>query len=111
MYVFFLTIRIFITKFQKLMDLLNTKGNKILCNVKIRQISMFFPSKIIYFEYQPFIVNMHVDNPKSDITNQNLSVLCDVELILGLPCLLPLFECVTSSFKLHKVEMFLYTIL
>jgi hypothetical protein len=43
---------------------------------------------------------MHVKSPKNDIANKNLNVLCDVELILGLPCLLPLFECVHKLIKI-----------
>jgi hypothetical protein len=45
-------------------------------------------------------MKMHAKSPKNDIGNKNLSVVCDVELILGLPCLLPLFECV---YKLIKI--------
>jgi hypothetical protein len=62
---------------------------------------MFFPStKIYYYEYQPFIMKMHVESPKNDTSKKNLNVLCDVELILGLPCLLPLFECVHKLIKI-----------
>jgi len=55
---------------------------------------MFFTLKNIYSKYQPLIVKMHVESPKNDTTSKNLSVLCDMELILGLPCLLRLLECV-----------------
>jgi hypothetical protein len=61
---------------------------------------MFSPSKKIYYEYQPLIVNMHVESPKNDTTSKNLSALCDMELILGLPCLLPLLECVHKLIKI-----------
>jgi hypothetical protein len=43
---------------------------------------------------------MHIKSPKSDIANKNLNVLCDMELILGLPCLLPLFKCVHKLIKI-----------
>jgi hypothetical protein len=39
-------------------------------------------------------------SPNNDTTNKNLNALCDVELILGLPCLLPLFECVHKFIKI-----------
>jgi len=61
---------------------------------------MFFPSKKIYYEYHPFIMKMHVESPKNDTSKKNLNVLCDMELILGLPCLLPLFECVHKLIKI-----------
>ncbi len=63
---------------------------------------MFFPSKRIYFEYQPLIVKMHVKSPINDIASKNLNVLCDVELILGLPCLLPLLKCVHKLIKIAQ---------
>jgi hypothetical protein len=61
---------------------------------------MFFSSKRFYYEYQPLIMKMHAKSPKNDTGNKNFSVVCDVELILGLPCLLPLLECV---YKLIKI--------
>jgi hypothetical protein len=45
---------------------------------------------------------MHVKSPNNDIANKNLSALCDMELILGLPCLLPLFECVHKLIKIAQ---------
>jgi hypothetical protein len=43
---------------------------------------------------------MHAKTSNSDIMNKNLSALCDVELILGVPCLLPLFKCVHKFIKI-----------
>jgi hypothetical protein len=63
---------------------------------------MFFPSKTIYFDNRPLIVKIHIDNPKNDIASKTLSVLCDVDLILGLPCLLPLFECLHKLIKIAQ---------
>jgi hypothetical protein len=63
---------------------------------------MLLPSKRIYFEYWPFIVKMHTKSPKNDIANKNLNALCDMELILGLPCLLPLLESVHKLIKIAQ---------
>jgi hypothetical protein len=72
----------------------------------------FFLKKNLYFEYQPFIENMHAESPKNDTTNKNLNVLCDVELILGLPCLLPLLECVHKFIKIvHSWDVFVCNLL
>jgi hypothetical protein len=89
-----------IARFHKLADLFNTKGNKILQNVKTYWILMFFPSKIIYSEYWPLIVKIHIKSPKNDTTNKNLNALYDMELILGLSCLLSLFECAHKLIKI-----------
>jgi hypothetical protein len=43
---------------------------------------------------------MHAESPKNDIAKKNLNALCDMELILGLPCLLPLFICVHKLIKI-----------
>ncbi len=63
---------------------------------------MFSPLKKIYFEYKPLIVKMHAKSPKNDIANKNLNVLCDMELILGLPYLFPLLEGVHKLIKIAQ---------
>ncbi len=63
---------------------------------------MLFPSKIIYSKYRPLIVKMNAKSPKNNTASKNLSALCDMELILGLPCLLPLFECVHKLIKIAQ---------
>jgi hypothetical protein len=45
-------------------------------------------------------MKIYAKSPKSDTANKNLSGLCAMELILGLPCLLPLFECVHKFIKI-----------
>ncbi len=72
---------------------------------------MLCPSKKIYYEYRPLIVEMHVKSFKSDIASKNLSVVCDMELILGLPCYCHYLNVSISSSRLCKAEMFLYAIL
>ncbi len=67
--------------------------------------------KKIYFKYWPFIMKMHVNSPKSDIANKNLSALCDVELIWGCHAYCHCLSVSISSSKLRKAEMFLYAIL
>jgi hypothetical protein len=62
-------------------------------------------------------MKMHVESPKNDTTSKNLSVLYDMEFLLGLPCLLPLFECVHKLIKIAKgqdvfvCDLVLYAIL
>jgi hypothetical protein len=63
---------------------------------------MFFLTKWIYVKYHPFIIKMHVESSKSDHALRNLHVMCDVELILGLPCILPLIECVHMIIKIAQ---------
>jgi len=45
---------------------------------------------------------MHVKSAKSDGAGKNMSSLCDVEVILGLSYILPLFECVHALIKIAQ---------
>jgi len=90
------------TEFQKLVNLFNMKGKNILWNVKTHYMSMFFPSKIIYSKYRPLIMKMHVESLMNDTISKNLNALYDMEFLLGLPCLLPLFECVHKLIKIAQ---------
>jgi hypothetical protein len=93
-------------EFQNFANLLDTKSNKLLKNVKTHWISMLSPTKRVYAKFCPLIVKMHAESARNDQALKNLNTMCDVKLILGLPYILPLLECLhTHSWKLHKVEM------
>jgi hypothetical protein len=47
----------------------------------------------------PFIVKMHDESVKFDVVRKNLSSIFDLEVILGLPCILPMLECVHVLIK------------
>lgn len=83
--------KVFFLEFQKLTDLINSKGNKLFRNhVKTCWISMVFLTKHVYVEYRLLIVKMHIKSSKSEVVQKNLNALRDVEFILGLPCVFPL---------------------
>jgi hypothetical protein len=42
---------------------------------------------------------MHAESENFDATRKNLSSMFDVEVILGLPCILPMFVCVHALIK------------
>ncbi len=89
-------------EFQKLIDLLQTKDNKFLYNVKTHWIIMLFLVKWIYSKFHPFIVKIHDESAKSNLARNNLSSMFNVEVILGLPCILPMLECVHALIKVAK---------
>jgi hypothetical protein len=62
--------------------------------------TMFFLLKWVYVKYRPLIIKMHVESSKNDHVLRNLNVMCNVEFILGLPCILPLRECVHMLIKI-----------
>jgi hypothetical protein len=57
-------------------------------------------TKKVYVEYCPLIVKMHVIFAKYEVVLKNLNSLCDVELILKLPCILLLHECLHMLIKI-----------
>jgi len=56
-------------------------------------------TKRVYVEYCPLIVKMHVIFAKNEVALKNLNSLCDVELILRLPCIFLLLECLHMLIK------------
>ncbi len=63
---------------------------------------MLSPSKWVYVKYCFIIVKMHLESSKSDKALSNLNAMCDVEFILGLFYILPLFECVHMLTKIAQ---------
>jgi hypothetical protein len=61
---------------------------------------MFSLAKQIYAKFCPLIMKMNTKGVKSDQALKNLNAMCDVELILGLPCVLPLLECLHTLIKI-----------
>jgi hypothetical protein len=60
---------------------------------------MLSSTKWVYMEFCPFIIKMHSKSAKSNVVGKNLSSMFDVEVILGLPCILPMLECVHTLIK------------
>jgi hypothetical protein len=95
---------------QKLADLMETKGNKMLRNVDTRWISMRSPAKRIMSEYSTLIVKMgldmaHVAGQKPNAgAAENFDLLVDIEVLLSLACFIPLLECVHYLIKLSQAR-------
>jgi len=59
-------------------------------------------------EYKSFIVKMHMGAPKNKLVVKNLDLLCDLELVFGLPCNLPILEVVHKLIKyIQKCDVFI----
>ena len=102
-------------EFQKLAEVMHSKGLKILKNVKTRWISMLSPAIRVMNEYRVLLVKMALDsvppppdaNGKSGkkdkllmkLASRNLSFLQDYEILLTLSALLPLLRSVHSLIK------------
>jgi hypothetical protein len=83
LYVFFVHNSKKFVEFQKLIDLLNMKGNKLFRIVEMRWISILSSTKQIYIKYLPLIMKMHINSAKNDIVLKILNVLCDIDSFMG----------------------------
>lgn len=59
-------------------------------------------AKRVYAKFCPLIVKMNAKNVRNDQASKNLNAMCDVELIMGLPCILPLLECLHTLIKIAQ---------
>jgi hypothetical protein len=75
LYAFFIHSLKKFMEFHKLVELIGTKGNKLLKNVKTRWIFMLSPTKRVFVEYRPLIVKMHAKSSKNDTILKNLNFL------------------------------------
>ncbi|KAG0572981.1 hypothetical protein KC19_VG138700 [Ceratodon purpureus] len=85
-------------EYQALAEHMNSKGLKILRNVKTRWISMLSPALRIMNEYNVLVVKFHQDSQAASVTNV-LAYLTDVQILLGLACLLPMLRSLHSLIK------------
>ncbi len=60
---------------------------------------MLSPAKRLMAEYKTFLVKMVLDNPTNQQAKQNYEHLCDLQILLGLACILPLLESVHALIK------------
>jgi predicted glycosyltransferase involved in capsule biosynthesis len=83
----------------KIGEFLEQKALKILCNVKTRWISMLSFAKQILTKYKTVVIQMFNEQASHDITKSNLELFCDVEMFLGLTCIIPMLELVQGLSK------------
>jgi hypothetical protein len=87
---------------QELADLANiveTAGQRILRNVKTRWISCLEPMKRVMLEYKALVLKMYLDSTSLASAKANLNLLCKIELLLGLACILPMLEALNYLLK------------
>jgi hypothetical protein len=75
------------------------KGLKLLHNIKTCWMSMLSPLKCALGEYKSLIVKMHTDVSKKKLVIESLHMLCNMELVFGLPCIFSRLEVVHMLIK------------
>jgi hypothetical protein len=84
---------------QKLAELLESKGKKILQNVKTRWISMLSPLKRVLSEYRTLLVKMYSNQfikPTIPAAKVNYELMADIKCLLTLAIVMPLLEAVKA---------------
>jgi hypothetical protein len=78
---------------------METKGQKMLRNVKTRWISMLSPTKTVLAEYWTLLLKMGLDMATIAPAKANFELLCNFGLLLSLACILPLLSIVHCLIK------------
>jgi hypothetical protein len=81
---------------------METKGLKILNNVKMRWIYMLSPFKQVLQKYCPLLLKMALNNPTIQGVALNLEHLTNVETLLNLACIVPLLSIVKNLINLTQ---------
>ncbi len=88
----------------KLGDIMETKGLKILNNVKTHWISMLSPFKWVLQKYRPLLLKMALDSPTIQAFAFNLECITNFETLLNLVCIVPLLNIVKILIKLVQAQ-------
>ncbi len=83
---------------------METKGLKVFLNVKTRWINKLPFLKKVRKDYKTLVAKMVGNNGIVEATKANAVNLCDVGTILGLPCVLPMFESVNALMKFSQAR-------
>ncbi len=71
---------------------METKGNKILYNVKIQWVSMLSLTNRVMAKYKTLLLKMIMENYTNQQVNLNFEHLYDLQIMLELACILPFLE-------------------
>ncbi len=86
-------------EFAKLIEIMETKGNEILQNIKTRWISMLNLVKCVLFKNCILYMKMTLNATIVIFAKSNLCLLTDLEMLLGLNVVMPLLEVVHFLIK------------
>ena len=80
-------------------------------NVKTRWISCLEPVKRVMSEYKALMLKMQMDSSSLPTTKANMNLLCEIELLLDLACILPMLEALNYLIKFsQQTTCFVYNI-
>jgi hypothetical protein len=89
-------------EFIKLAEVLQTKGLKILKQVKTRWLSMLSPAIRVMNEYRTLVVKMMEDQDEVDTAKTSFHHLIDIQIVVSLSCLIPMLKCLHHLMQLGQ---------
>jgi hypothetical protein len=89
-------------EFVKLAEVLETKGLKILRQVKTRWLSMMSPAIKVMNEYRTLVVKMMEDQDDMESAKTSFQHLNDVQIVVSLSCLISMLKCLHSLMQLGQ---------
>jgi hypothetical protein len=75
------------------------KGNKLFNNLKTMWTYMLSSTKRVLEEHKPLVVRKNDDFHAILITKTIIELLCDVEVVMGFTCIMPMLEVVHEVIK------------
>jgi hypothetical protein len=95
-------------EFQKLAEILHSKGLKILRNVKTRWLSMMSPAIQIMTEYKSLLLKMMIDKEEFDVAKTCFDHLVDVQIVISLSCLVSMLRSLHSLMQFaQKIDIYI----
>jgi hypothetical protein len=96
----------------KLVELMQTKGLKILKNIKMWWLSVLFSTMKVVNKYQTLLVKMQQHSSTLAIIKTNFDHLTNVQILLGLACFLPLLQSMHNFMQFpQKCDVFVFNYL
>jgi uncharacterized circularly permuted ATP-grasp superfamily protein len=89
----------------KFANTLTPKGQKVLKNMKTHWINMLNHLKYVVSKQKSLIVKKHLDSSQNKATQDNLVLLDNLELIFGVPYLLPMLKVMQTLTSLYSGKM------
>jgi hypothetical protein len=72
---------------------------------------MLLPTKRVLPEYHALVLKMHQDVDTITQVAHNLELLCDLEVVLALSCIMPMLEGLNELMKFSQFQECLYVTL
>ena len=85
-------------EFVKLAEVLETKGLKILRQVKTKWLSVMSPAIKVMNEYKTLVVKMMEDEQAVDAAKTSFQHLVDIQIVVSLSCFIPILK------SLHQLK-------